>query len=211
MRFVRAGSILDSVRLVLLVPVLAGLAQADSIATADGATDWFGRGITGVRDRGSMIRLSLRQPASVVGLHIRPDGSVSVVGNATVRPGEHWIRLPGVASEPPSLPRVDSQALQPCQPRIGRSPGPPGSVQGPVGSRACPVVTMLPTPDRAARGYRAPEFLLLVVSDSTFTNEDISQRLVTVRRFQLATVAHDLPEFLVGRRTAMWAGYLVRL
>jgi hypothetical protein len=33
--------------------------------------------------------------------------------------------------------------------------------------------------------------------------------MLLARSFEFETVTHDLPEFLVGRRTPMWAGYLV--
>ena len=190
-----------------VTPVTSGFSQSDTIARSEGATDWFGDGVTGVRGQGTMVRLALRQPANVIGLRIEPTGIVRVVGNASLDSGRRWMRLTAPTRADPTAPVAAPESA--CQVAIGRIV--PVGAPTAAGTRACPIIEM----PMSLRGQSPREsgatFLLMIVSDSAFTADEIGQRLNTIRQFHLETVVHDLPEYLVGRRTAMWAGYLVRL
>ncbi|MFI5208582.1 MAG: hypothetical protein ACHQX4_11275, partial [Gemmatimonadales bacterium] len=64
-------------------------------------------------------------------------------------------------------------------------------------------------PSTSLEPAASPEYLLLVLSDRA-PDSAVTRRIGTIPGFDPATAAHDLTEYLVGRQSPMWAGYLAR-
>jgi hypothetical protein len=160
----------------------AGAAQQTSAA---GATDWFGRGIVGIRQSGTEVQLELRIEAQGMLLRLVEGEPITIVAVGPFTAGESVVRLP---------------------------PAPPAErVTFATEHRATITVSTTRQPAPVATGPRAParEYLLLVLSDHS-PDSVVTRRIGTIPGFDPATAAHDLSEYLVGRQSPMWAGYLAR-
>jgi hypothetical protein len=125
--------------------------------------------------------------------------------------GRHTSTVPTLTETAAPL-RDPSHMLEGRQ-GVAAAPGSP-----PAGSPPSPACYLIVRPPAAteAGAARKPaarngvsDYILFVVSDSVVTADQLEQRLHTVRAFDFETIAHDLSEYLVGRRTPMWAGYLI--
>lgn len=214
-------------RLVILALPILVLARAAS-AQANGATDWFGRGITRVAENGTAVHLNLRVPAQGLLLRIVEHQPAEVLQVRAFPPGASVVRIPArVASErvtadqygaadyasASSDPAHDQQVARQNQ---RNCEGPAGSVDpltAATRKAECRMVSgpAVPAPRRVSLP-RAParEYLLLVLSDQPLDTADIARRLAAMPAPVPATAAHDVAEYLVGRRSPMWAGYLAR-
>jgi hypothetical protein len=204
--------------------LLAGVIPLQAQVTdSAGATDWFGPGVTGVRRDGALLRLRLLRPASVAVLQIFEVGTVRLLGVTSLEAGDRWIEvLPkfgrrtatGPTAAETAAPLRDACHMYDGRQGVVSAPG--GPLPGAPPSPACYLIVRPPSASESGAAARAPsqrnglsDYILFVVSDTVVTAGQLEERLNTVRVFGFETIAHDLPEYLVGRRTPMWAGYLV--
>lgn len=208
--------------LVVLVVACAkapSLEQAQPLAgvQSGGATDWYGPGITGLRRQGYDVRLAFLQPANVTILSLDDDGSLVMLSSESLATGVHTLRAPRqgtpetVLIQPASRQHAaDAIAaargeVEPTPP-TGRIMDRPRTVSARVQSTApvvYPGVTM-------QRFRERPDYLIVIASDVRLDLPEIERRMARVRDFVVDSIAHDLPEYLIGSRTAMWAGYVLR-
>lgn len=161
----------------------AGTAQQTGSA---GAIDWFGRGIVAVQRSGTEVRLDLRTEAQGMLLRLAQGEPITIVAVGPFAAGESVVRLP------------------PAQPPAARA------APAPQRSTSIAVRTNRQAPPAADPPREAPqEYLLLVLCDRT-PDSAVTDRIRRVPGFDPVTAAHDLTEFLVGRQSPMWAGYLAR-
>ena len=215
-------------------PAPQGAAAAAMTATpappaSDGATDWFGPGVTALRQDGALLKVELARPASVAALQLYAEGSVRLVGVHQLPAGATWLQVPPRVGTRAAAPAYTNTRNEPplsdgCIAFEGRTgvvaaPGSPPPRNAPT--PGCYRIVRTPSAATGAPGgaeassrgagtrRRLTDYILLVVSDSIVTTEQLAERMLLARSFEFETVTHDLPEFLVGRRTPMWAGYLV--
>jgi hypothetical protein len=203
-------------RILLGVLPAAGLAActrqaAQSIAPAttqaQGATDWFGRGVTATRRDGALLRLNLLRPASVAVLQIFEVGTVRLLGVRSLDAGDQWVEvLPKLARRPgtgPTLSETAAPLRDACHMYEGRqgvvaAPGSPPAGSPP--SPACYLIVRPPAALESGTAAQRPaqhnglsDYILFIVSDSIVSAEQLADRLNTVREFGFETLAHDLP------------------
>jgi hypothetical protein len=209
---------------------VASAGRAQEVRSA-GATDWFGRGILGVRQSGTEVRLELRTESQGMLLRLVEGEPITIVAVGPFAAGESIVRLPAAA--PPE--RVEASADRPgvlsntgvrntdimrtssCLKSQGEGPGaapiPPGTPtvngQPTVDPGICVSTTRRPPITASVLRAPAREYLLLVLSDRA-PDSIVTGRIGTIPGFDPATAAHDLAEYLVGRQSPMWAGYLAR-
>src|SRR5437868_14714053 len=80
-------------RLVMALLLAGVLPLQAQMTDSAGATDWFGRGVTGVRRDGALLRLNLSRPASVAVLQIFEVGTVRLLGVRSFEAGDRWIEV----------------------------------------------------------------------------------------------------------------------
>ena len=158
---------------------------------SSGATDWFGRGIVRVRQEGTEVQLDLKVESQGMLLRLAEGQPITIVAIGPFAAGLSTVRIPP----------------EPTGERVTLAPGRPTSRI----DVAVPTTLRREAPAGSTDVVRAPppEFLLLVLSDRPI-DSTVTNRIGTIPGFDPATAAHDLPEFLVGRRSPMWAGYLTR-
>jgi hypothetical protein len=156
-----------------------------------GATDWFGRGIVRVRQEGTEVQLDLKTESQGMLLRLAEGQPITIVAIGPFAAGISTVRIP----PEPTVERVTVTS--------GR--------RSSSADLAVTTTTRRDAPMRSTDIVRAPprEYLLLVLSDRPI-DSTVTSRIGTIPGFDPATAAHDLPEFLVGRRSPMWAGYLAR-
>src|SRR5689334_5751184 len=167
-------------RLVMALLLAAAPLQAQATASA-GATDWFGRGVTGIRRDGALLRLNLLRSASVAVLQIFEVGTVRVLGVRSFDAGEQWVDvLPKVGRRNATGPTAGETAAplrDACHMYEGRqgvtaAPGAP-----PAGSPPTPACYLIVRPPSATESGAAraatpgsrnglSDYILFVVSDS---------------------------------------------
>jgi hypothetical protein len=196
-----------------------------------GATDWFGQGIVAIRQSGTELQLDLRTEAQGMILRLAENEPITIAAVGPFAAGQSVVRLPptlgpqrvqvrtDATSGPINPDQTDIAMTSSClkaqgEGRTGMSAPGAASVNGqptvlPSGICVRTVRTQ-PTPATTSV-LRAPprEYLLLVLADRAPDSTVIS-RIRSIPGFDPATAAHDLAEFLVGRQTPMWAGYLAR-
>ncbi|MFI5280473.1 MAG: hypothetical protein ACHQU1_08260 [Gemmatimonadales bacterium] len=218
---------------IVLVTVCAvcastGVAQQSGAA---GATDWFGQGIVAVRQSGTELQLDLRTEAQGMVLRLVEHEPITIVAVGPFAAGQSVVRLPPSLGPQRVQVRTDPTTAVPGNPTQtdiamtaaclhaqgegsrGPAPARPGTAtvngQPTVTSDIC--VRTVRTAPTTTTVLRAPprEYLLLVLSDQAPDSTVIS-RIRSIPGFDPATAAHDLAEYLVGRQSPMWAGYLAR-
>jgi hypothetical protein len=205
-----------------------GVAQQTSSA---GATDWFGQGIVAVRQSGTELQLDLRTEAQGMILRLVEHEPITIVAVGPFAAGQSVVRLPPelgpqrfqVTTNPGSPgstnpAQTDMAMTAACLHAQGEgSRGPATARPGTATVNGQPTVTSdicirtARTAPTTTTVLRAPprEYLLLVLSDRS-PDSTVIGRIGRVPGFDPATAAHDLAEYLVGRQSPMWAGYLVR-
>jgi len=199
-----------------------------------GATDWYGRGIVRIQQEGTEVRLDLKTEAQGMLLRLVEGQPIAVVAVGPFAAGESVVRIPPqpgpervrvteghapgdaeVAAAQAAAERESAHcmAVEAERNRIDPSRATPTRGGASYSTSSCGNGVALTT-QRAVRSTTilraAPrEYLLLVVCDQPIDTA-IARRIGTIPGFDPATAAHDLPEFLVGRRSPMWAGYLAR-
>lgn len=213
--------------LALLLAACGGQPQpvalpAPDPAAADGAVDWFGPGIIARRRDDSELTLALLRPAHVAIMRLDDAGLLALVRSDSLPAGRHRLE---VARETQRL----SYQLQPAAAGTAgveldanrraeedfRRCRAVEAAQARRSSQASSCVRIVRTPParpaiQAARVDLRPDILIIAVADVPISPGQFEQRMAAVRGFDVTTLAHDLPEYLVGDRTAMWAGYVVR-
>ena len=171
----------------VLLTAGAALATAGAAQQTDaaGATDWFGRGIVGVRQSGTEVQLELRAAAQGMLLRLAQGEPITIVAVGPFAAGESVVRLQPTAS-------IEG---------VAPAPEHPATISVSTNREAMPA-TGLPL-------AAPPEYLLLVLSDRA-PDSTVIRRIRSIPGFDPATAAHDLTEYLVGRQSPMWAGYLAR-
>lgn len=171
------------IAIALLTAGVALTAASQGQVRSAGATDWFGPGIVGVREAGTEIQLDLRTRAHGMLLRLVEGEPITIVAVGPFAAGESMVRLP-------PAPRVERAIAAPERPA----------------TIAVSTSRQVMTPELRAA---PPEYLLLVLSDRA-PDATVTRRIGSIPGFDPATAAHDLTEFLVGRQSPMWAGYLAR-
>jgi hypothetical protein len=196
-----------------------------AMAQSSGEADWFGRGIVGVRDQGTAVYLDLRVGAPGLLLRLAEGEPVRVLQAGAFPAGLSVVRIPArQAGAATAVTRPGSGPLDParseqdaraarrdCEAR-GRA-GNTDSLMAATRRGECSTIrARAEQPPRTTTVLRAPapEYLLLVLSDQPLDSADLGRRLAELPPFDVATAAHDVAEYLVGRRSPMWAGYLAR-
>jgi hypothetical protein len=178
-----------AVAVLAAVLLLAPGAAAQEPQSA-GATEWFGRGIVRVREQGTEVQLDLKTESQGMLLRLAEGQPITIVAIGPFAAGLSTVRIPP----------------EPSGERVTPAPGRPVSRV----EVAVPTTLRREVPIGSTEAVRAPrEYLLLVLSDRPI-DSTVTRRIGTIPGFDPATAAHDLPEFLVGRRSPMWAGYLAR-
>jgi len=180
--------VVRTARLLATFAALAQVAAAQEPQSA-GATDWFGRGIVQVRSEGTEVQLDLKTGSQGMLLRLVEGQPITIVAIGPFAAGLSTVRI---APEPTGSAPVTRER--------------------PTNRLAVAVVTTTrrdAAPPSADAAPPPPEFLLLVLSDQPI-DSTVTRRIGGIPGFDPATAAHDLAEYLVGRRSPMWAGYLAR-
>ena len=164
---------------------LATVGGAQQTSSA-GATDWFGRGIVGVRESGTEVQLDLRTEAQGMLLRLAQGEPITIVAIGPFAAGESLVRLP---------------PAPPAEHVVIPAPERSGTISVTTNREA--------TPSPGLPRLVVPEYLLLVLSDRA-PDSTVIRRIRSIPGFDPETAAHDLTEYLVGRQSPMWAGYLAR-
>ncbi len=205
---------------------------APAPAMSDGATEWFAAGMPELGRDGAELRVRLLRPAYGAVLRLDQEGAVTLLWTGVLAEGRARVRVPGPAQvtsservqlgQGPSGAEIAANAVRAEADRaacLARRTAPrPATTTGPAEPAPAPTVACVSRTPRLApaevvtvrRSVRVRDHLLLVVADVPISDDEIVRRLAPVREIDFAALAHDLPEYLVGDRTAMWAGYLVR-
>jgi hypothetical protein len=212
--------------LVVIGAALPHAAPAQQGSSA-GATDWFGRGIVGVRESGTEVHLDLRTESHGLLLRLVEGEPIIIVAVGPFAAGASVVRLapmpppvraqagagrPASSNEGPwdsDVMRNGGGCLRSAGEERGGPPPPPGAPPGGGAPPAPAAICVSTVRSPATAGEPVREYLLLVLTDRP-PDSLVTRRIRTIPGFDPATAAHDLAEYLVGRQSPMWAGYLVR-